>query len=139
MKISGEKIKLLLIAGLILFVIACNNQPETVGKKVSEVKETIKNNKNIKVTFIELGSVKCIPCKMMKPVMDDIEKEYRNQVKVIFHDVWTETGKPYAQKYKIMVIPTQVFLDNNGQEYYRHEGFFPKDELVKILKMKGVN
>lgn len=95
--------------------------------------------KEIKVTFVELGSVKCIPCKMMQPIMKEIEKEYGDKgVKVVFYDVWTEEGKPYAEKYRIRVIPTQVFLDSEGNEYFRHEGFFPKDELVKILKMNGV-
>lgn len=91
-----------------------------------------------KVTFVELGSVKCIPCKMMQPIMEDIEKEYGDQVDVVFYDVWTDAGKPYAEKYGIRAIPTQVFLDETGAEYHRHQGFFPKEDLVKILKMKGV-
>jgi thioredoxin 1 len=74
----------------------------------------------------------------MQPIMKEIEEEYAGTVKVVFHDVWTAEGKPYAQKYGIRVIPTQVFLDKDGVEYFRHEGFFPKDELVKVLKQKGV-
>jgi len=100
----------------------------------------VKQNKKIKpkVTFIELGSVRCIPCRMMQPIMEDIKKEYKGQVEVIFYDVWTEQGRPYAMKYGIRVIPTQIFLDSTGKEYFRHEGYFPKEELVKILKKKGV-
>ncbi len=90
------------------------------------------------VTFVELGSVRCIPCKMMQPIMKDIEKEYAGQVKVVFHDVWTPEGEPFAARFKIRIIPTQVFLDQDGKEYFRHEGFFPKDELVKVLQQKGV-
>jgi thioredoxin 1 len=70
--------------------------------------------------------------------MKEIEKEYAGQVKVIFYDVWTEAGKPYAGQYKITVIPTQVFLDADGNEYFRHQGFFPKEELVEVLKKQGV-
>ena len=92
-----------------------------------------------RVTFVEIGSVNCIPCKMMQPIMREIEREYAGQVTVVFHDVWTPQGKPQAMKYGIQAIPTQVFLDKDGKEYYRHVGFFPKEELVKILKMKGVN
>ena len=98
-----------------------------------------KNKSSYKVTFVELGSVNCIPCRMMQPIMKEIEKEYSDQVNVVFHDVWTEQGRPYAMKYGIRVIPTQVFLDKDGKEYFRHEGFFPKEELVKILKKQGVN
>lgn len=76
---------------------------------------------------------------MMQPIMEEIEKEYGDQVEVVFHDVWTEEGKPYAQKYKIRAIPTQVFLDKDGNEYYRHTGFFAKDKLIEVLKMEGVH
>lgn len=97
-----------------------------------------KKQKTIKVTFIELGSVKCVPCKMMQPIMDDIKKEYQGQVEVVFYDVWTEAGRPFGEKYQIRAIPTQVFLDKAGKEYFRHMGFFPKEELVKVLKQQGV-
>jgi thioredoxin 1 len=96
------------------------------------------NNSNIKVTFIELGSVNCIPCKMMQPVMKEIEQKYGKQVKVVFHDVWTKKGEPFASQYGIKAIPTQVFLDSNGKEYFRHLGYFPFEEVEKILKQGGV-
>jgi len=92
----------------------------------------------IKVTFVELGSVGCTPCDMMRPILDEIEKEYAGQVLVRFYDVRTILGGPFAEKYKVRMIPTQVFLDNNGEEYYRHVGFFPKEEIVKILQLRGV-
>jgi thioredoxin 1 len=94
--------------------------------------------KKYKVTFIELGSVRCIPCQKMVPIMESVEENYGDQVKVVFYDVWTPEGQPYGQKYGIKLIPTQVFLDENGEEYFRHEGFFPEEELVKVLQMKGV-
>jgi thioredoxin 1 len=90
------------------------------------------------VTFVELGSVRCIPCKRMQPIMKEIEEEYAGTVKVVFHDVWTPEGKPFAQQFRIRVIPTQVFLDKDGVEYFRHEGYFPKEKLVEVLGRKGV-
>jgi len=91
-----------------------------------------------KVTFIELGSVNCIPCKQMQPVMKSIEEKFGEQVKVIFYDVWKQEQKKYAQQYGIRLIPTQVFLDENGKEFHRHEGFYPEAEIDKILKAKGL-
>lgn len=91
-----------------------------------------------KVTFIELGSVNCIPCKQMQPVMKAIESKYGSQVKVIFYDVWTKEQRPYADKYGIKLIPTQVFLDANGKEFHRHEGFYPEADIDKILTSKGL-
>ncbi len=102
------------------------------------IEEKQKNTTKYKVTFIELGSVRCIPCQKMQPVMKSIEEKYGKQVKVIFHDIWTPDGKPFAAQYGIESIPTQVFLDENGKEFSRHVGYFPEDELVKVLKQKGV-
>ena len=90
------------------------------------------------ITFVELGSVNCIPCKQMKSVMEAIEKEYAGKVKVVFHDVWTKEGKPYGEQYGIRVIPTQVFIDKNGKEIFRHEGYFPKEAVEKVLLDAGV-
>jgi thioredoxin 1 len=103
--------------------------------------QTPKENKNdhgYKVTFIELGSTRCIPCQQMQPVMKLVEEKYGSQVKVVFHDVWTEAGAPFGKQYNIEAIPTQIFLDKNGKEFFRHVGYFPEEELVKVLKNRGV-
>lgn len=133
-----KKIVFLLVIGLLAVALqgACGNDESQKDSKKAKKEE--KKASSIKVTFIELGSVRCIPCKKMQPIMEEIKKEYKGQVKVIFYDVWTREGKPYAYKYKIRLIPTQVFLDKDGKEYFRHRGFFPKEELVKVLKQKGV-
>ncbi len=106
--------------------------------QISFAQESKTNVKNAKVTFIELGSVRCIPCQKMEVVLESIRKKYPKDVKVVFHDVWTEAGKPFAKQYGIESIPTQVFLDADGKEYFRHVGFFPENELIKILEQKGV-
>jgi thioredoxin 1 len=100
----------------------------------TETKETVKP----KVTFVELGSVNCIPCRQMVPVMKAIEEKYGDQVKVVFYDVWTQEQRKYAAEYKIKLIPTQVFLDESGKEFHRHEGFYPEAEIDKILLSKGL-
>jgi len=103
-----------------------------------EAEATLRKDDKPLVTFIELGSVNCIPCKQMVPVMKSLEKRYGSQLKVIFYDVWTKEQKHYASMYKIRLIPTQVFLDKNGKEFHRHEGFYPEEEIDKILKSKGL-
>ncbi len=90
------------------------------------------------VTFVELGSVKCIPCKAMQPVMKSVEEKYGSQLNVVFYDVWREEQAHYAQDYNIRLIPTQVFLDSNGKELMRHEGFFPEKEIDAFLQSKGL-
>ena len=125
---------------MILAGTACghNSNPD-VKTNINQVTyESIpKIEKIYKVTFIELGSVRCIPCKQMQSVMKSIEAKYGKEVKIEFYDVWTEPGKPFGVKYGIESIPTQVFLDETGKEYFRHVGFFPEEELVKVLQQKG--
>jgi thioredoxin 1 len=91
------------------------------------------------VTFVELGSVKCIPCRQMQPVIKAVEEKYGKQVNVVFYDVWKDDQREYAEKYGIKVIPTQVFLDKEGKEFFRHEGFFPEAEIEKLLQKRGLN
>jgi thioredoxin 1 len=91
-----------------------------------------------KVTFVELGSVNCIPCKQMQPVMKSVEKKYGDQIKVVFYDVWKQDQKQYAEKYGIKLIPTQVFIDEKGNEFFRHEGFYAEKEIDKLLQSKGL-
>jgi thioredoxin 1 len=70
---------------------------------------------------------------MMQPVMKKGGGRVPRQVKVVFYDVWTPQGAPYGQQYKIRAIPIQVFLDRNGKEYFRHEGFFDFETLEKAV------
>lgn len=90
------------------------------------------------VTFIELGSVRCIPCKQMQPVMAAVEKKYGDQIKIIFYDVWKPEQQEYATTYNIRLIPTQVFLNKDGKEFFRHEGFFPETQIDTLLKRQGL-
>lgn len=129
-------IVLILLASMLVTSYS-QNMPQ--GKTQEPVTEQKGNVVKYKVTFIELGSVRCIPCQKMQPIMKSIEEKYGKQVKVFFHDVWTPEGKPFAVQYGIESIPTQVFLDENGKEFSRHVGYFAEEELVKVLKQKGVN
>ena len=120
---------------ILIFIASCSDSKNTGSDNKSAA---LQNPAEYKVTFIELGSVNCVPCRMMQPVMDNIRKKYSDQVNVVFYDVWTEKDKHYAGEYGIRAIPTQVFLDSSGKEYFRHEGFFPEEELIEILKIMGV-
>ena len=127
------------LTAFLLLGIGCSREPvESPEAEGIEQGTGQSASDETKVTFVELGSVRCIPCKRMQPIMREIEEEYGGQVRVLFYDVWTAEGRPYAKQYQIRLIPTQVFLDQNGQEYFRHEGFFPKAELVEVLKQQGV-
>lgn len=133
-------IMLLLAFTLVLSAFSCAKEAKPESKqaeKVSESKSDVSENQSkALVTFYELGSVNCIPCKQMKPVMAAIEKKYGDQVEVIFYDVNKEKGR--SEEFGIRLIPTQVFHDKNGKEIHRHEGFYPESEIDKILQAQGL-
>jgi len=89
------------------------------------------------ITFIELGADRCIPCKAMQPIMKEIAETYADRVQVVFYDVWKDPEP--GRKYGIQLIPTQVFIDQKGNEVFRHVGFFPKEEILALLKKHGVH
>jgi thioredoxin 1 len=138
------KIALLILVSYSLF--CSQNSGEQANAPNTEQKA--KNEENLiitdeqldfskhKVTLIELGADKCIPCKAMQPVMREIAQEYKGTIQVVFYDVW-KTLK-YAIDYGIQMIPTQVFIDKNGDEIFRHVGFYAKDEIIKMLKEKRI-
>lgn len=146
-KVTRTILRLHLALFMIFILTDCTGQKLDKGSAKTAVQAETKAVKpagtdttaaNYKVTFIELGSVRCIPCQQMQPIMDTIRARYPKQVNVVFHDVWTQQGAPFADKFGVSAIPTQVFLDGNGQEYFRHVGFFPLEELLEILRQKGV-
>lgn len=87
------------------------------------------------VTMIDLGAKSCIPCKMMAPILEKLEKEYQGKADVVFIDVWQNSDE--GKKYGIKAIPTQIFYNKKGEEVGRHEGFLDeksiRDALDKLL------
>ena len=128
----NRNIFVIIVFLLALMFFSCGKKSEQISP--DDLKDS---GQKAKVTFIELGSVNCIPCKLMQPVMKSIEKKYSGQVDVIFYDVWKD--KRPAEKYGINLIPTQVFLDENGKEILRHEGFFAEEEIDKFLTSQGLS
>lgn len=86
--------------------------------------------------FVDLGADKCIPCKMMVPVLAELTNDYKGQLDVVFFDVWKDRAK--GSEYGIRLIPTQVFFDATGKEVYRHEGFISKAEVLAKWAELGV-
>lgn len=82
--------------------------------------------------LVDLGAGKCIPCKMMAPILEELKEEYRGRFDVVFIDVWENPEE--KKSYGIRVIPTQIFYDAAGKELFRHEGFFAKDDILKKWK-----
>jgi thioredoxin 1 len=86
--------------------------------------------------LVDLGAGKCIPCKMMKPILDELTQEYAGQFDVVFIDVWE--NREAGAKYGIRLIPTQIFYSAEDQELFRHEGFLAKKDILAKWKELGI-
>jgi len=86
--------------------------------------------------LIELGSSTCIPCKAMKPILAELARQYAGRFDVETVDVHRNPAA--AEAYHVRIIPTQVFLDAAGNELFRHEGFFPKEDILAKWRELGV-
>ena len=104
--------------------------------------QNLESNKTAETTanlprLVDLGATKCIPCKLMAPILEGLKKEYKGRLEVVFIDVWENPQE--AKKSGIKIIPTQIFYDASGKELYRHEGFFSKEDILGKWKEFGVN
>ena len=88
-------------------------------------------------TLAEFGRGICIPCKAMKPILEELAAEYKEELNVVIVEI--DEHRDLTRQYGIMAIPTQIFFDNNGQEIMRHMGFWPKEEIIAQLKKMGVD
>ncbi len=125
------KSRLLLgFCGCILFIFAAAGMSGAQSRDFSKVPE-----KGM-VTMIDLGAKKCIPCKMMAPILEKLEKVYRGKAAIVFIDVWENRGQ--AGRFGIQIIPTQIFFDPEGKEIFRHVGFMNEEAIVAQLQKMGV-
>lgn len=131
-----------------------NPTPETSANPSSQMKEattkvtatapttkpttapTTKPNEIKLPKLVELGADRCIPCKKMKPILDELREEYRGRMEVVFIDVWKAPAE--GKKYGVQSIPTQIFLNAEGKELDRHVGFISKDDILARWKELSV-
>jgi len=88
------------------------------------------------VTMIDLGANSCVPCKMMAPILEKLEKEYKGKAAIVVIDVWKDPSQ--GKRFGIRAIPTQIFYDKEGKEVHRHVGFMSEKAIVSQLKSMGV-
>ena len=88
------------------------------------------------VTMVDIGAASCIPCKMMAPILKELEEEYKGKAAIIFIDV--SKNQDQAARFGIRAIPTQIFYDKDGKEVQRHMGFMDKKSIVAVLQRLGV-
>jgi thioredoxin 1 len=92
---------------------------------------------NGKPTLAEFGRGTCIPCKQMKPILENLAVQYKDKLNVSIVSV--DDYSELTNYYKVMAIPTQIGFDGNGKEVFRHVGFWAKDQIITQLGKMGIN
>ena len=86
--------------------------------------------------LLDFGRGKCIPCKKMAPILQELSEEYKDRVIIKIIEIDQETDLTTANR--IRLIPTQIFFDTKNQEVLRHEGFMSKDDTKKVFQKMGI-
>lgn len=81
-------------------------------------------------TLIDLWAPWCTPCKLMNPVIEELEKEFEGKVE--FKKVNVDEEPDVASKYGVMSIPTFI-IEKDSQEIGRKIGITAKKDLVALL------
>ena len=105
---------------------------QQASKPKNPLSEALKNGKP---TVLDMGASTCIPCKMMKPIFEELEKEYEGRANILLLEI--SDYRDIANKYNVRVIPTQIFFDKNGVQYWRHEGFLSKEDIINKINESG--
>jgi thioredoxin 1 len=90
-----------------------------------------------KPVLVDFGSNKCIPCRQLRPILKEVEKEMAGKAHVLVIDVYN-FGK-LAREHRVQLIPTLIFFDSSGKELFRRMGVWDKDSIVKKLKEGGTS
>lgn len=131
MKTARLILLLALILLTFLMVISCQSSEPNLDSIPLE-----RALSNGEPTLAEFGSSTCIPCKEMKPILEELAKEYEGKLNVVIVEVYEQMD--LTRQYGIMAIPTQIVFDSEGQEITRHMGFWSKEEIIAQLKKMGI-
>jgi thioredoxin 1 len=105
--------------------------PDTRGSEDSSA-----SSSPAKARFIEVGADRCVPCQMMKPILEELRAKYEDRLEIEFADTWKDPS--LGLKYGVQVIPTQIICDENGEEVFRHQGYWPQEEIERKLAELGL-
>ncbi|HOV78068.1 MAG TPA: thioredoxin family protein [Sedimentisphaerales bacterium] len=137
----SKALKILVVAGLIVSVAAIlvwkqRDKEERASSGLTTAAVAAVPSEPGLPRLVDLGADKCVPCKMMAPILEELKEQYKGTFDVVFLDVWKNPDA--GAQYGIKLIPTQIFYDASGKELFRHEGFFSKDDILAKWKEFGV-
>ncbi len=124
-----KKILFLLLSAIIF--VSCSNKSEQQEKKSDENIETATDIEIEKPMVLDFSAEWCVWCKKLEPTLKELEKKYNGSVE--FQTIDTDKESQLATTYKIKGLPTLVFINKNGEEVGRIEGFTSAENIEKEI------
>ncbi len=125
------------IVAVVLILVFKNNNRIKTESEISVTSNTKTVAKEKLPKLLDLGAHKCVPCKMMMPILDTLRVVHKGKLEVEFIDVWQD--REAGARYDIKSIPTQIIYDKTGKELFRHVGFWSREEIENKIKELGIN
>lgn len=122
------------LAAAVATVFVLKNRQDTTAEKAAAPAQVTATAALPKL--VDLGADKCIPCKQMAPILEELRKDFAGRMDVEFIDVWKNEGA--GKQFGVEMIPTQIFFDASGKELFRHTGFFSREDILAKWKELGV-
>jgi len=125
-----DRFFLIIVAAVVLFAVSCGSG----GSSADDASVLSENSSFDAVSetgtpeLIDLGSTTCVPCRMMEDELAALDSLTGEDLVVRFIDV--NASPDAASEYGIRLIPTQIFISENGSELLRHEGFISCDDML---------
>ena len=134
----GIVVALLVVVGVVIAMKTGKPEPTADQPEQTPVPNAVTTDSQAELPrLVDLGAGRCIPCKMMAPILEELKREYAGRLRVDVYDVWENRG--LGEKFGIRIIPTQIFYHASGKELWRHEGFMAKEDILAKWKELGVD
>lgn len=121
---------------IMAMLISCGKEPMTSQPVVPKDNPLAKALKSGMPVVADFGRGTCIPCKAMKPILEELMQTYKGKAEIFIFNI--DEYKDLTKQYGINLIPTQIIFDKSGKEIMRHEGFLEKDKIIEQLNELGV-
>ena len=100
---------------------------------VTITRENLAEQTDNKITVIDFWAPWCGPCKIMDPVLEEMENQFGDQIH--FGKLNVDNNEDIAKQYKVMGLPS-IVLFKNGKAVEKVTGIYPKEKMAHYLNRK---
>jgi thioredoxin 1 len=123
----------------VLVSTATTAEIQRMDVRVDSLYNYAENHESYQITLLEFGAIGCVACRKMEYVLEEVRREYPENVNVEFLNILNPENQAMMKHFGVVAIPTQVLLDKNGKEFFRHTGFYSFNDLNQKFNEKLIS